>query len=591
MNNRDSSRLKYNACAMCRSRKSKCDRIQPRCSLCSRLGKDCTYSAMRKKSGPKRNVLEELEIRLTKVEGLLEENSTSHRLPTASSHFPKDQPNMPMSESFRMPSSESTRVEYSMFGPMQPHTNGKEASQVSHTPFPLIPGNSSNFQSSSIGLAFREQLPSEDIIYDLDNIFFEKVYPSIPIIHPNRFLINSSLSAHLRLPLSLRYMIWCHASLFCDRYYSFHSEFYQRARQYAEVDETTESFGRGIVTLSHCQAWILMSIYELRMVLIPRAWVSIGKACSLSLIIGLNQLDGPSQSVKLCMPPPKDWVEGEERRRVFWMAFCIDQYASIATGRPMLINETDVCAPLLDYHDLSMALTDRTQVMTTLPAFEQSFLENKPQLTLQLYEILTSEDLSSLSSLAYVCVSASLLGRSLSHIRRIQTYGNYCGLDEQYSKQHQSYYDVPIRILQRLPMHLRLSSSMHDTNVIFANLCVHASTIWYHQQAIFSSKTCRVLDWYMMENHHRCLLAASQISSLTRMIGNFDLLKCNTFVPFPLFLAARVFVLHLDSQPNDPTIRSLLQYLVSILKIMKSSNPSAGMFLSRLNVSNVPASG
>ncbi|KAJ5560329.1 hypothetical protein N7513_002728, partial [Penicillium frequentans] len=583
MDNRDSSRLKYNACAMCRSRKSKCDKKQPRCSLCSRLGKDCTYSAMRKKSGPKRKVLEELETRLAKVEELLEEKSTSHMLPTpSSSHLPKDQPNMPMSETFRMPSSESTRFELSMFGPMQPHINGKEAFQASHTLFPLIPGNSSNSQSSSIGLAFREQLPSEDMIYDLDNIFFEKVYPSIPIIHPNRFLVNSSLSAHLSLPLSLRYMIWCHAALCCDRYYSFHSEFYQCARKYAEVDETTESFGHGIVTLSHCQAWILMSIYELRMVLLPRAWVSVGKASSLSLIIGLNQLDGPSQSVKMCMPPPKDWVEGEERRRVFWMAFCIDQYASIATGRPMLIDETD--------HDVLMALTDRTQIMTTLPAFEQSFLENKPQRTLQLCEIFASEDLSSLSSLAYVCVSASLLGRSLSHTRQIQTFGNDCGLDEQYWKQHQSYYDIPIRILQRLPTHLRLSSSIHDTNVVFANLCVHASTIWYHQQVIFSSKMCRVLDWYMMGNHHRCLLAASQITSLTRMIGDFDLLKCNTFVPFPLFLAARVFVLHLESQPNDLTIRSLLQYLVSILKIMKSRNPSAGMFLSRLNVSNAPAS-
>lgn len=320
-------------------------------------------------------------------------------------------------------------------------------------------------------------------------------------------------------------MVWCHAALFCDTYYSSHSEFYQRARKYAEIEETTESFGQGIVTLAHCQAWILMSIYELRMILIPRAWISIGKASSLSLTIGLNQLDGPSQEVKKCMPPPRDWVEGEERRRVFWMAFCIDQYASIARGRPMLIQETDVCAPLLDWHDFPMSLTDHTQIMTTLPASEQSFLENKPQRTLQLCEVFGCEDLSSLSPLAYVCVSASLLGRSLSHNRRIQTFDNDCGLDEQYWKQHESYYDVPIHILQRLPRHLRLSSSMNDTNVVFANLCVHASTIWYHQQAILSSKTCRVLDWYMMENHHRCLLAASQITSITRMIGDFDLLK------------------------------------------------------------------
>ncbi|KAJ6003086.1 hypothetical protein N7451_005633 [Penicillium sp. IBT 35674x] len=251
-------------------------------------------------------------------------------------------------------------------------------------------------------------------------------------------------------------MIWCHAALFCDEYYSFHGEFYQRARKYAELDETTESLGHGIVTLSHCQAWILMSIYELRMVLIPRAWVSIGNASSLSLNIGLNLLDGPSQRVKMCMPSPKDWVEGEERRRVFWMAFCIDQYASIATGRPMLINETDI--------------------MTTLPASEQSFLESKPQRTLRLCEIFASEGVSTLSSLAYVCVSASLLGRSLSHICRIQTFGKDSGLDEHYWEEHHSYDDIPIRILQGLPRHLQLSSSMNDTNVVFANLAFLPST-------------------------------------------------------------------------------------------------------------------
>jgi hypothetical protein len=314
-------------------------------------------------------------------------------------------------------------------------------------------------------------------------------------------------------------MIWCHAAMFCDQYYSFHGEFYQRARKYAEIDETSESLGHRIVTLSHCQAWILMSIYELYMVLIPRAWVSIGNASSLSLNIGLNLLDGPSQRVKMCMPPPKYWVEGEERRRVFWMAFCIDQYASIATGRPLLMNETDVCATLLVWHNLPMALTDRTQIITTLPASEQSFLESKPQRTLQLCETFASEDVSTLLSLAYVCVSASLLGRSLSHICRIQTFGKDSGLDEHYREEHHSYDDIPIRILQGPPRHLQLSSSMNDINIVFANLCVHASTIWYRQKAIMSGKMCRVLDWYMMGNDHRCLLAASQ------MIRDFDLLK------------------------------------------------------------------
>jgi hypothetical protein len=137
-------------------------------------------------------------------------------------------------------------------------------------------------------------------------------------------------------------MIWCHAALVSDSYYSLHREFYQRARQYAEADEMN-GCGEGIMTLSHCQAWILISMYELKMALIPRAWLSIEKASRISLMLGLNRLDGLNHGIKLPIPSPTDWVEKEERRRVFWMAFCLDQSVNIGTGWPMIINEDDVC--------------------------------------------------------------------------------------------------------------------------------------------------------------------------------------------------------------------------------------------------------
>jgi hypothetical protein len=170
-------------------------------------------------------------------------------------------------------------------------------------------------------------------------------------------------------------------------------------------------------------------------------------------------------------------------------------------------------------------LTNQTQIITTLPASEQSFLESKPERTLKLCEIFAGEGASTLSSLAYVCVSASLLKRSCPHTRRIRKYGNDAGVSEHYRQQHQSHDEILIPIFQRLPGHLRLPNSMNDINVIFSNLCIHASTIRHHQETIIQGETCRVLDWYMMENDRRCLLAASQIASLARLIRDFDPLK------------------------------------------------------------------
>ncbi len=52
------------ACVLCRKRKLKCDGTKPKCSTCARLGHNCAYDEVRRKSGPKRGYVKELEARL-----------------------------------------------------------------------------------------------------------------------------------------------------------------------------------------------------------------------------------------------------------------------------------------------------------------------------------------------------------------------------------------------------------------------------------------------------------------------------------------------------------------------------------------------
>ena len=53
------------ACVICRKRKLKCDGGKPSCSTCKRLGHDCAYDELRRKSGPKRGYVKALEERLS----------------------------------------------------------------------------------------------------------------------------------------------------------------------------------------------------------------------------------------------------------------------------------------------------------------------------------------------------------------------------------------------------------------------------------------------------------------------------------------------------------------------------------------------
>ena len=52
------------ACVVCRKRKLKCDGNRPKCATCARLKHNCAYDEVRKKSGPKRGYVKELEARL-----------------------------------------------------------------------------------------------------------------------------------------------------------------------------------------------------------------------------------------------------------------------------------------------------------------------------------------------------------------------------------------------------------------------------------------------------------------------------------------------------------------------------------------------
>jgi hypothetical protein len=161
------------------------------------------------------------------------------------------------------------------------------------------------------------------------------------MIHKYRYLAALELAPHMRPAVCLRYAMWALVCSITDKYYSHADIFYQRARKYAEIDEM-KGHGESFVTVGHAQCWILIATYEFKMMYFPRAWMSVGRASRLVQMLGLQRLDGSGLEVKQTIPPPRDWVDKEERRRTFWMAYCNDRYASIGTGWPLLFEEKDV---------------------------------------------------------------------------------------------------------------------------------------------------------------------------------------------------------------------------------------------------------
>ena len=81
------------------------------------------------------------------------------------------------------------------------------------------------------------------------------------------------------------------------------------------------------------------------MMMFPNASLTTGRATRLTQMLGLHRLDGLGVEVKQTLSKETDVGKMEERRRTFWMVFCMDRYGGVGTGWPLIIDERDVRLP------------------------------------------------------------------------------------------------------------------------------------------------------------------------------------------------------------------------------------------------------
>lgn len=333
----------------------------------------------------------------------------------------------------------------------------------------------------------------------------------MPLIHRPRYLAALNLAPHMRPPVCLRYIMWTMAASVSDKYEAMQEHFYHRARKYAQMDEM-KGHGETTITLGHCQAWVLMCSYEFKLMYFPRAWLSAGRACRLAQMMQLHRLDGSGLDVKQCLPPPKDWTEREERRRTFWMTFCVDRYASIGTGWPMTIEEKDI--------------------LTNLPATDEAFERSRPHATCSLDAAMGTAGAGQLSPFGGVVLMASLFGKNLTHLHRPGPNDDDTDLNGEFWKRHRLYDGVLLNTALALPDKMRLPAGLPNPNVIFMNMCIHTSAICLHQAAIFKADKHRLPGNVGAESKIRCVTAAAEIASIMRMISHLDLagVSCSVLI-------------------------------------------------------------
>jgi hypothetical protein len=93
--------------------------------------------------------------------------------------------------------------------------------------------------------------------------------------------------------------------------------------------------------IEQVQAWALLTIYEFMRVGYKRAWMSAGKCFRFAVLMKLHNVDG-RDGVAAILLQSLSFIEIEERRRTFWMAYTIDRIISLLDRLPMTFDQHTV---------------------------------------------------------------------------------------------------------------------------------------------------------------------------------------------------------------------------------------------------------
>ena len=386
--------------------------------------------------------------------------------------------------------------------------------------FPYLAKSSINlncFETFS-GPIFSEKFPSS--IY-VTPIFFDKIHPSLPMLRKYRYYTSMDLAPDRRPLICLRYSMWCHAAFITDRYMHRQDIFYRRARKYVELDEM-KSRGEVFVSLARAQTWTLICAYEFKMMHFPRAWMSVGRAGRLALMMGLNRIDGAGLDVKQALPPPRDITETEERRRTFWMAYCVDRYASIGTGWPIAIDERDVRLRFERVIAKLSLMLISTQIMTCLLVSEEVYESGTTQKAPTLEDAMRPQQAAQFSSFAGVVLVTHFFGLNLTHLHRPEPNQQEHDLKGPFWKRHRTVDNDLLKIALQLPSNLRLPAGIRNPNIVFLNFALHTSIICLHQVAIFKAEKNQLSKKIVEQSRTSCILAAAEIASVIQLTSHLD---------------------------------------------------------------------
>ncbi len=187
---------------------------------------------------------------------------------------------------------------------------------------------------------------------DLDQVFFDRVYPVLPIIYHRRYFSWADKEHPGATRACLRSAMRAMAAAMsapgrrvCDQLYA----------ETCHLLEAHKIGSKADISVEYVQAWLLLAHYELLRVGEYQAMLTAGRCLRLVLMARLSDIDSPGpDGIDYPQASPvlinRENVRGdtfsivEEQRRVFWLSFCLDRSLCLRNEYPLTLQEDMVSA-------------------------------------------------------------------------------------------------------------------------------------------------------------------------------------------------------------------------------------------------------
>ncbi|KAF4969008.1 hypothetical protein FSARC_3662 [Fusarium sarcochroum] len=562
------------SCEMCKARKVKCDRAEPACSWCARHNRACVYLERQKPGAGRNGFSIELEAKVNRIDALLQalgrrveehivndHSSSGSPGPSPSntiSYSATQLENRPTPASIARNSSFSQVRSPSVSSPwqvgnhntiqssmqMQQGANAGTPAQSNNVPSPVAIRRDPSLQSYTM------DLPPHDIIYSLVDLYFKHCNTWCPILERKTifatFFGSTSMEESDRILLyaivatTLRFLKDPRLSPEMSSYY------------HSMAKHTVQLYAMEHITVSALRALVIITLDELGTTNGPRGWnllsllaqnvrqLGLCEESSVFLSAEASEVAHTASAHRVAAGKPESWIEDEGRRRLYWMIYLLDRYATIATPTfDFILNDNKSHRFLPTSYDLfSKNVPVETRSLSAWNSQQSpimTYLVNKPE---------------NLGSFSYHCELLVILSRIHEFLKTPVDVTSASGMAEW----RNTYRNLDRTLdgwLQSLPSeYSKISALCHSdpasrvANWFMLHSAYVTAAVRLHSSAAYPTVKSHIFvpSHYAMQ---RCLSAVQSLGDITRDVLEADGL--NLLGPpfaFSLWVAARLLLVH-----------------------------------------------